>query len=204
VTGCARRWRRWDGRERPRRRHIYFFGIELELARDRDGRHREGFVSSTRSTFFIAIPAGLGQQFSTAWTGAIITHFGSIPLTACATMRAIGCLPSRAALRSLVTISAAAPSLVPGVAGRHRAVFLECRLQFRQRFHRRILARRFVVLDHQRLAFFLRNLDGKNLRLKETGFARTHRLLMAFGGEAILLSRLMPYFSATSSPVMPM
>src|SRR5690348_18171620 len=37
-----------------------------------------------------------------------------ISLTACATIRAIGCLPRRAAVRSLVIIRAAAPSLVPG------------------------------------------------------------------------------------------
>ena len=54
------------------------------------------------------------SSFSTASTGAIITHFGSTPLTACATIRAIGFFPSFAAFASLVTITAAAPSFVPG------------------------------------------------------------------------------------------
>src|SRR6266852_423659 len=70
--------------------------------------------SSTRSTSLLRSQPVLARSFSTASTGAIMTHLGSTPLTACATMRAIGCLPRRAALRSLVTTRAAAPSLVPG------------------------------------------------------------------------------------------
>ena len=49
-----------------------------------------------------------------ASTGAISSHLGSMPETDCATMRAIGVRPSCAAVRSLVTTTAAAPSLVPG------------------------------------------------------------------------------------------
>src|SRR5271156_5716642 len=70
--------------------------------------------NSTRSTSSSRSQPVFASSFSTASTGAIITHFGSTPLTACATMRAIGCLPKRAAFFSLVTITAAAPSFVPG------------------------------------------------------------------------------------------
>ena len=70
--------------------------------------------SSMRSTSLSRSHPVFLSSFSTASTGAIITHLGSTPLTACATMRAIGVFPRRDALRSLVTITAAAPSFVPG------------------------------------------------------------------------------------------
>src|ERR1700733_3167919 len=70
--------------------------------------------NSTRSTSLSRSHPVFFSSFSTASTGAIITHFGSTPLTAWATIRAIGVFPSRVAFFSLVTITAAAPSFVPG------------------------------------------------------------------------------------------
>ncbi len=49
-----------------------------------------------------------------ASTGVIITHLGSRPLVACATMRASGVRPRAAASAADITTSAAAPSFSPG------------------------------------------------------------------------------------------
>jgi len=38
--------------------YVNFFGIELELARDGDGRNRESFVEFNEVDVLIAVPAG--------------------------------------------------------------------------------------------------------------------------------------------------
>src|SRR6202158_725586 len=43
--------------------HVYLFGIELELARDRDGRYGERFVELDQVHILVALPAGHRQQF---------------------------------------------------------------------------------------------------------------------------------------------
>ena len=120
--------------------------------------------------------------------GAVMIHLGSTPLTACATIRAIGVLPE--ARRVALARHHERRSAVIGsrsVAGRHGAVFLERGTQLRERFERSVLARRFVILDHHGLALFLRNLDGHNLRFDEAGFPRAHGALVAFQRKLILL-----------------
>src|SRR6516225_6392963 len=69
--------------------------------------------SSKRSTSWSFQPTFLSSA-CTALTGAIITHLGSTPLTAWPTTRAMGSVFNSLALSAEVTISAAAPSLVPG------------------------------------------------------------------------------------------
>src|SRR5712691_6603996 len=91
-----------------------FSGLSLSWRVTAIAATEKASLSSTKSTSLSRFQPVFVSSFSTASTGAIMTHFGSTPLTACATMRAIGCFPRRAALRSLVTIKAAAPSLVPG------------------------------------------------------------------------------------------
>jgi len=70
-------------------------------------------LSSYRSTSSFFQPV-FSQIFRTALTGAIITHLGSTPLVACATIRAMGFAPSSFARVALVTTTAAAPSFTPG------------------------------------------------------------------------------------------
>src|SRR5258706_145350 len=53
------------------------------------------------------------MSFRTAFTGAIMTSAGSMPLTAWPTIRAIGFLPKAAARCAEVTTTAAAPSFTP-------------------------------------------------------------------------------------------
>src|ERR1700693_3169019 len=120
-------------------------------------------LSSTRSKSLSRSQPVLMRSFSTASTGAIMTHLGSTPLTAWATMRASGFLPSDWAWRSLVTINAAAPSFVPGALP---AV---------------------TCLSFLNAGFYLRDFDRKDWRFKEAGFARAHGFLVTFKGEAILL-----------------
>src|SRR5207302_1974378 len=93
---------------------LTFSGLSLSWRVTAIAATAKASFSSTRSTSLSRSQPAFASSFSTASTGAIITHLGSTPLTACATMRAIGCLPRRNAVRSLVTIRAAAPSLVPG------------------------------------------------------------------------------------------
>src|SRR5882672_8725624 len=88
---------------------LTFSGLSLSWRVTAMAATAKASLSSTRSTSLLRSHPVFASSFSTASTGAIMTHFGSTPLTACATIRAMGCLPSRAALRSLVTMSAAAP-----------------------------------------------------------------------------------------------
>src|SRR5579875_2248692 len=109
-AGCA------DGMSKRDRAavHVDLFGIEAQLARDGNGGYCESLVQFVEIDVAIAVPSRFREQLFDGVHRRIITHFGSTPLVACATMRARGCLPSFAATRSLVTTSAAAPSLVPG------------------------------------------------------------------------------------------
>src|SRR5713226_3251444 len=43
--------------------HVHFFGIEAELARDRDGGDGKGFVELHEVNIFIAVPAGFREEF---------------------------------------------------------------------------------------------------------------------------------------------
>src|SRR5258708_6398871 len=43
--------------------HVYFFGIEFELASDGDGGDGEGFVKLDEVNIFMAVPAGFGEEF---------------------------------------------------------------------------------------------------------------------------------------------
>src|SRR5207244_2583776 len=56
-----------------------------------------------------------------------------------------------------------------------------------ERFHRSVLARRFIVLDDDWLALFLRYFDRQDLRFEETGLARTHRFLVTLERKLVLL-----------------
>ena len=111
-----------------------------------------------------------------------------MPETACATMRAIGVLPRRAAVSSLVTTTAAAPSLVPGAlpavtvpsflnAGRSLASASS------EASARGDSSRRMTMGS----PFFCGTSIGKNLRFDEAGVHGVHGSLMAFEGELILL-----------------
>ena len=81
---------------------VYFFGIEFQARASRRSLRRQTLRSvRTRSTSLSRSQPVFARSFSTASTGAIITHFGSTPLTACATMRAMGsCRGARRFFRS--------------------------------------------------------------------------------------------------------
>ena len=68
-------------------------------------------LTSNRSTSATLQPA-LSSTFWIAGTGAEVNFSGSCACAACATTRAIGCLPSFCATLSRVSTSAAAPSLI--------------------------------------------------------------------------------------------
>src|SRR5260370_36674514 len=71
---------------------------------------------------------------------------------------------------------------VPGSDG---AVFFERGLELRERFRAGVLARRLVILDYDRLAFFLWHFDWQNLGLEETGVARAHDFLVSLERNAV-------------------
>src|SRR6267143_1020397 len=43
--------------------HVYFFGIELELPRNGNGSDGESFIEFDKVDVFVAVPAGLREQF---------------------------------------------------------------------------------------------------------------------------------------------
>ena len=69
--------------------------------------------NSIRSTSSTLQPT-FRSSFVTASTGVISSHLGGSPLTAWPAMRAIGVMPSAAALSAPITTAAAAPSFTPG------------------------------------------------------------------------------------------
>ena len=158
-------------------------------------------INST-SSFFHPI---FFSNFSKASTGAIITHLGSTPLTACPTMRAIGSRPFFCAHSSEVTTSAAAPSFVPGAfpavtvpsflnAGRSRASFsTEVSARGPSSF-----------LNTIRSPFLCGISTGRICDSNRHSWAAATALRWLSTANRSCSSRLILYFSATSSPVCPM
>src|SRR5205823_5473132 len=93
--------------------HVDLVGIQSEFAHNTEGLNREGLVQLVEVDIFI-LPAGFLPNLANCADGAIMTHLGSTPLVACATMRTMGLAPSSFARCALVTTTAAAPSLTPG------------------------------------------------------------------------------------------
>src|SRR6266567_1865774 len=165
---------------------LTFSGLSLSWRVTAIAATAKASFSSTRSTSLSRSQPAFASSFSTASTGAIITHLGSTPLTACATMRAIGCLPRRNAVRSLVTIRAAAPSLVPGAFPAVTVPsFLNAGFSFASVSIEVSSRGDSSYLMTRGTPFFCG--AAKNLRFEEAGLARANRLLMAFNGEAVLL-----------------
>ena len=120
--------------------------------------------SSYEVDVFLAVPAGFLEDYFDGVDGAIMTHLGSTPLTAWATMRAMGVLPSRCA-RAFAGDDERRGAVIGarGVACGDGAVFFEGGLELGQSFKGSVFARRFVRLDHDGVALFLRDFHGHNL-----------------------------------------
>ena len=116
--------------------------------------------SSTEVHVFVAVPAGLLQQF---FDGFHRRHHHPLRLDAADGLRddARHRLLSEARGVFFAGDDHGRGAVIRAgrVAGGDRAVFLECGLQFRERFERGIFARRFVRLDDDGLALLLRNFD---------------------------------------------
>ena len=168
--------------------HVDFFRFEFELARDGDRGDGKRFVQLDEVNVFVAVPAGFREQL---FYGVRRRHHHPLRLDAAdglgddtrdrllAEARRVAFAGDDQSGRAIVR----AWSIACG----HRAIFLESGLQLRERLQRSIFAGRFIVFDDSGIAFFLRHLDGKNLRFEEAGLARAHGFLVAFHGEAVLL-----------------
>ena len=110
---------------------VHFFGIELELAGDRDGGNGKCFVQLDEIHILVAIPAGLPQQFL---YGIDWRHHYPLGLDAADGLRDdAGHGLFAEALRVAFTGDHQSGGTIIGarsVAGSYRSVFLECRLQF--------------------------------------------------------------------------
>jgi len=166
-----------------------FSGLKLELARYADSGYGKRFVEFNEIDVLCRDPNRFFvSNFSTASTGAIITHLGSTPLTACATIRAIGDFPRRNAFRSLVTIKAAAPSLVPGALPAVTVPsFLKAGFNFASASMLVSSRGDSSYLITMGSPFFWGTSMGRILRFEETRFAGTHSFLVAFDSELVLL-----------------
>jgi len=142
------------------------FRIQFELPRHRDGRNPQ-----TPRSFDEATSLSRSQPFSSAILNGVHWrhHYISVhAVTACATIRrSAPCQDSR---NSFTRHDKRRRAVVRSwrIACVHRAVFLRG-LHF-PAFHRSIFARRFVIFNNQRLAFFLRHFNRQNLRLKKHDF----------------------------------
>ena len=167
--------------------HVDFFGVELELARHGNCGDGKRFVQLHEIDILVAVPSGFLEQLLDRVHGR---HHHPLGLHAAHRLRhdaRDGLLPqSRSVALARDDQGRRAVIRSRSVACRHRAVFLERRLQFRQRFQRSVLAGRFVVLDDQGVAFFLRNFEGQNLRFEEAGLARANGFLVAFHCKSVL------------------
>src|SRR6266704_351529 len=168
--------------------HVDLFRIEFELARDGNRGDGKGFIEFDEVDIHVAVPAGFCEELFDSVNGR---HHHPLGLDAAdglrdnprnrlfAEPRRIPLAGNNQCRRAVVRAGRVARS--------NCAVFLEGRLELRERLHARVFPRRFVVLDDNRIALFLRHFDRQNLRFEETGLARTHRFLVAFDGELVLL-----------------
>src|SRR6266704_3004410 len=166
---------------------LTFSGLSLSWRVTAIAATEKASLSSTRSTSMSRSQPVFVRSFSTASTGAIITHLGSTPLTACATIRAIGCLPSRDAFRSLVTINAAAPSFVPGALPAVTVPsFLKAGLSFASASMEVSSRGDSSYLMKTGSPFFCGTSMGRIWASKKHEL-RARRVLVAFDGELVLL-----------------
>ncbi len=168
--------------------HVNLFRIELQLARNRDGSDGKCLVQFIQIDVAIAIPPGFRQQLFDGFNRCHHHPFG---------LNAADGLRDDARHRLLAKPRGGAFAgddqrrgaviRAGGIAGGHRAVFFECGLEARERFERCVLARRFVRLDDDRLAFLLRDFDGQYLVTHEAGFGGAHGFAMRIERVLVLL-----------------
>src|ERR1700678_3465430 len=169
--------------------HVYFVGIEAELAHHAQRLHREGFVEFVEIDVFV-LPAGLLPDFADCINGS---HHYPLRIDAAGRLRNDsdhGLDAEFAGSLRAGDDQGRGAVVYPGsIAGGYGAVFLEGRLQCAENFDGGVLAGRLVFFEERgRFAFLLRrNLHGNNLRLEAALFDGSQRFAMRVEGEVVLL-----------------
>ena len=170
---------------------LTFWEIEAELAHHPERLHRERLVEFERSTSPFFHPV-LSISCGPPSTGAIITHLGSTPLVACATMRTIGGSPSSSARVALVYDTRRRLVHAGSVTRGHGAILLESGLERAQHFDAWCLRGAIRLCRRSPAAppfFFAGSSTGTICDLKRHSFDRGQRLTMRIHARTHLVLR---------------